>query len=142
MKWEILKYCVIAGACFGAWPLVMKKSDLGYMMNASILSLITLLIVATQLLTQNKGQISHNFLPIFILFAVIAGILNGYGTGKFINLIASIPKKDIAKAIFTMVIAQLSVTVIGSMIFYHEPFTIKRIAGLITGAITVVLLVM
>lgn len=153
MKWEIVKYCLFAGVCFGSWPLLMKKSEIGSVdlrpaLNAFILCVATTIIVGGQLFLMRSRysipwlSLLMMFLAPLALFAVGAGFINGLGSLNALKWLSSVSSTEVAKMTFVMVITQVSTTAIGSAIFLHEPFPLRKLAALFLGATSVALLVL
>lgn len=141
MKINILLYCFITAFCFGFWPVIMKTTGLKPNLTAFILTSVTLIIVAIPFLNNSAElKTSVNDLTIqTIAIAVTAGLLNGIGIFMFQKIIAS-PVTDISKSYTIIIVSQLPVIAISSIILLGDPLTLKKLAGFITAAITILLL--
>ncbi len=132
MLWSIL-----AGFLFGLWPLVMKKSGLTPMAAAFTLTAVSLVVCLPFL-----GRVDYQttgFLTIGFGLAMVAGVMNGFGTIAFQKMLAD-KNVEIAVGILLVILTQVVVTAIGGRLFYGELFTTKKVAGLVTSVVAVYLL--
>lgn len=140
MKWDVLLYCILTAFCFGTWPIIMKTTGLKPNLAAFILTTITMVIVSTPFIIDfHQLKIpENNLVKKALMIAIMAGLLNGVGTILFQKVIAA--TQDMSKAYIIILISQLPVAAISSIIFLHEPITIKKLAGFVAAIITILLL--
>ena len=127
---------MLAGLCFGIWPLLMKSSGLNPSMASLVLTTVSLLVYLTFLRT-GFDQVALG--RIVVLFAVVAGVLNGIGTLAFQKAVGG-RELDLTTAVLIVIMLQLVITVVGGLLFYGDPLTGKRFLGFCTAVITAYLL--
>lgn len=130
-------FSILAGLLFGAWPLIMKKSDLTPMAAAFTLTVMSLAVYLPFLSRQDYPK--TGVLTIGFGLAVIAGLMNGFGTIAFQKMLAD-KNIEITVGILLVILTQVVVTAVGGSLFYSEPFTTKKVVGLFTAALAAYLL--
>lgn len=138
MKWNVLLYCILTAFCFGIWPIIMKNSGLKPGIGAFILTAITLMIVFVPFINEMKIGAGQNLTSKALKLGLLVGLLNGLGIIFFQKAIVA--AEDMSKSYIIILVSELPIVAISSIILLNEPFTIKKIAGLITAAITILLL--
>lgn len=131
-----LFFPVFAGLCFGAWPLIMKQSGLHPIMAAFILCVSTL---ATIVPLMHTSAVWQGVARSAALIAVAAGLLNGFGTIAMQRMLAD-KTTAVSVGVFVIIIAQMVSTAIGGRVFYSDPLTLKRAAGVCLAVAAVYLL--
>lgn len=132
------QFSVLAGLCFGIWPLIMKRSGLNPQLAAVMLALLTLLTCLPFLSRANASP--SEFWKLGAIFAVAAGLINGVGQIFLQRLIGAAERADVSQALIIVVLAQIATTAIGGRLFYGDPFTLKKGAGIILALIAAKLL--
>ena len=127
---------VIAGLCFGTWPLIMKSSGLNAIMASFVLTVVSLLVYLPFL---KSGFDQAALLKMGVILAVVAGLLNGIGTIAFQKMIGA-KEMDITQVVLMVIIIQFVITAAGGRLFYHELFTLKKALGVVAAGLTAYLL--
>lgn len=129
--------CLVAGTFFGSWPLIMRSSGLNYVVAALALQLGSF-IVFTPLLSGRAN--TTTILAVGVLVGLLAGIVNGFGQLSFQKLVSL---KDVEISRFTVIVVtlQIIISVVGGYVIYHEPFTVRKTAGIVAAIVAVNLLV-
>ncbi len=131
-----LMWPVMAGLCFGIWPLIMKSSGLNAIMAAFVLTTVSLLVYLPFL----KGSFDQAALfRTGVILAVVAGLLNGIGTIAFQRMIGA-KDLEISQVVLMVIIIQIVITAAGGRLFYHELFTIKKAFGVVAAGCAAYLL--
>ena len=137
MDFSKLMWPVIAGLCFGIWPLIMKSSGLNAIMAAFVLTAVSLLVYLPFL----KGSFDQTtFFKTGIILAVVSGLLNGIGTIAFQKMVGA-KDMDITQVVLMVIIIQIVITAIGGRLFYEDLFTIKKAIGIPVAGLAAYLLV-
>ncbi|MHB1316414.1 MAG: hypothetical protein ACYCZW_00975 [Minisyncoccota bacterium] len=126
---------IIAGVCFGVWPLLMQKSGLSG--NAS--SLVFTGIVFSCVIpfaVGNMGDLS----TIHWKMAIISGILSATGVMFFNGMLAKATPQNVSSLFVLMIIVQISVPAIYN-IFGDGNITLTKGLGFIFAIIAGVLLI-
>ncbi len=132
-----LLWPVIAGLCFGTWPLIMKSSGLSAIMAAFVLTVVSLLVYLPFL----KGEFDQvALLKTGIILAVVSGLLNGIGTIAFQKMIGG-KDFDITQVVLMVIIIQIVITAVGGRLFYDDLFTVKKAIGIPVAGLAAYLLV-
>jgi len=127
---------VIAGLCFGTWPLIMKSSGLNAIMASFVLTVVSLLVYLPFL---KSGFDQATLLKAGVILAVVAGLLNGIGTIAFQKMVGS-KEVDITQVVLMVIIIQIVITAAGGRLFYHEIFTVKKVLGVVAAGLAAYLL--
>ena len=108
----------LSGVFFGVWPLVMRASGL---VGISVF----------------KGTAFPSLNG--LLIGLAAGLLNGFGVLAYGKLIG-MPEVEMSKIVPLLVVLIAAVGVLGGYFFYGEPFTLRKIIGIIAVIIAAFLL--
>ncbi len=101
---------------FGLWPLVMQKSELPDTTKAFLLTSVTIVVVGFAFfafMSTNSFQTAGQGIIIAVLIASVGGAMNGFGTLKFLDATSAVAKIDLAKAILTMILMQVTANELG-----------------------------
>jgi len=144
MNRELLKILIFAGVCFGIWPQIIRKSDLDPSSKALAVAITTTLVVGSVFVKRGAAANYVLGLPLFLAIgiAVLAGSLNGMGTVKLLDGVSNIPQELVAKAAFTIILAQVISNEVVGAILNGAPFTIRKALGLVSAIITFKLMVL
>ena len=136
MDMRALTFCILAGIFFGGWPLAMRASGFNPFAAGFVLNLGSALIFLPFL----KGKINPvTLLSMGAIFALAASALNGVGHIAFQTLVAQ-REIEISRVNTVLVMVVVLTTTVGGRIFYGEPFTWKKILGLVAALTAVKLL--
>ncbi|MBC7982915.1 MAG: EamA family transporter [Candidatus Obscuribacterales bacterium] len=131
MRFEYL--CIALVAIFwGGYPLVARASGVGGATGALILTLSALAPIGIVTLWQGNAL---RFAGHELAKLVVAGVMMGIGLIAF-NAVANSKQLDASVSIPIVDTAMLLVTVVGAVLFFAEPVTVKKCIGiglLITG---------
>ncbi len=130
-------FSLIAGACFGIWPLLINRSGIDGFASAAVFSLVVLLVVAPVAIT--TGQLQSMNTTWSLLFIVAAGLCGGLGILFFNTMLAKVSKEEVGITFILMIMIQLAVPAIWHMISSGE-YTPKRIIGVLGAFIVAYLL--
>ncbi|MBI2633382.1 MAG: EamA family transporter [Parcubacteria group bacterium] len=128
---------VITAACFGLWPLVMKYASVSPAWSAVYISCVTFVMSLTVLISTSSEKTIFSLK--IILIGLAAGALNGIGTLLYTRLIAS-PSTDISKIAPLIVALMPLFTIVGALILFGEPITLKKGCALVLIAVVAWLL--
>lgn len=131
-----LLWPVIAGLCFGTWPLIMKSSGLNAIMASFVLTVVSLLVYLPFL---KSGFDQASLLKVGVILAVVAGLLNGIGTIAFQKMIGG-KEMDISQVVLMVIIIQIVITAAGGRLFYGDIFTVKKVFGIVAAGFAAYLL--
>lgn len=139
---------VIAGICFGLWPVVMAKSGfegVGQMMGYAIPTALVAVIAWLSGIT--SGPILNTLICVFvgagivaghgwismppILIASIAGVINGLGAVSLLEVLGPLSKEKVAIAIFVVVLTQLTINSVAGMTMHGTEFSTKKAVGFV-----------
>lgn len=123
----------LSGVFFGVWPLVMRASGLGAAWVAIMLALGSGLVGISVF----KGTAFPSLNG--LLIGLAAGLLNGFGVLAYGKLIG-MPEVEMSKIVPLLVVLIGAVGVLGGYFFYGEPFTLRKIIGIIAVIIAAFLL--
>ncbi len=146
-----------AGACFGLWPLIMQKSGLQGIQQSLGLTLSTTAIILVAWFVGIAGGWAINTVLVFSLFAgimvgfkliepspyliaVLAGLLNGLGTIKYLDSISSTQQNRVSAAILVVILTQIMINETGGIVMMGAEFSIRKAIG-ITMAICAIYLI-
>ena len=120
-----LMWPVIAGLCFGTWPLIMRSSGLNAIMASFVLTVVSLLVYLPFL----KGGLDQAaLLKMGIILAIVAGLLNGD------------KELDITQVVLMVIMIQIVITAVGGRLFYSDLFTAKKFLGILAAGFAAYLL--
>lgn len=128
-------FATLAGVAFGGWPLLMKSVVIDPMIGAFILTTFSLVVYlpflpACAAWTQMTGTT--------VMVAVICGLANGAGTIAYQNMLQS--KAPVSECIFICIIVQIVFTAIGGVVFYGDPFPMRKVFGVATMVVAAYLI--
>ncbi|MEK7138457.1 MAG: hypothetical protein AAB787_03030 [Patescibacteria group bacterium] len=141
---------VVAGICFGLWPVVMAKSGfegadqmVGYAIPTAVVAVIAWLFGIT------SGPILNTLICVFVgagivaghgwismppvLIASIAGVVNGLGVVSLLEVLGPLSKskEKVAIAIFVVVLTQLTINSVAGMTMHGTELSIKKAIGFV-----------
>jgi drug/metabolite transporter (DMT)-like permease len=125
MRTELICMAIVA-LTWGGYPLIARSSGVGGAVGALILTLSALIPISAVVVWQ--GAIMRPS-SIELTKLVLAGIFMGMGTAAF-NFVANSRQLDASISIPIIDTAMLVVTVIGAIIFFAEPVTLKKVIGI------------
>lgn len=128
---------ILAGFLFSTWPFVMRATGLPPVLAAVFLTTASLFVYPFFL----RGDMNLKALTLFVvILAVVAGLMNGFGTIAFQKMIAN-KEMNLAIGIFVLIMTQIVVTTIGGLILDSEDIlTTKKLLGIGAAACAVYLL--
>ncbi len=132
-----LFFCLIAGFCFGTWPLVAKYSNLNAFWVAFLVPLGTTIFISLVALPKLSNTSSLTTKAVAI--CLIAGVLNGIGILAYGKIISN-TNWDISKYVSTTAILMICFTAIGALFMFKEPFTTQKTIGFLFAVAAVWLL--
>jgi len=124
---------ILAGLCFGAWPLFMNKSGLSGILSSLTITVIIVILTLPLALGEFKNITNANWVMISIAgFFATAGMI-------FFNkgLFRATPE-NISQLVIIMAIIQIAVPAIYKIVI--SGVTLKQIFGFMTAIITIILL--
>lgn len=130
-------FAIIAGACFGAWPLIMRLSGFNPALAAATIAVITL-ATCLPFLNRNNANLAE-FWKIGALAALVAGIINGLGQMLLQKAIGA-KDVDVTRTLTLVVLTQIVMQAIGGRFLYGEPITFKKGAGILLALVVAKLL--
>lgn len=124
MKTEFLCIAIVAAA-WGGYPLISRATAVPGALGALLLTLFGLvpISIATFLDPATRRPIA-----IDVLRLAVAGVLMGCGTAAF-NYVATSRRIDASVSIPITDTAMLIVSVLGAVLFYAEPITMRKLLG-------------
>lgn len=125
---------LLAGLCFGFWPLLVRVTGLNWMQGGFLLSLATF-----SLFVPLFGGDTTGFTWKTVSLGLTAGLINGVGTVCLQKALAG-KQLEVSVIILVIIMTQLVVTVIGARLIYGELLDLRKLAGMATAALTVWLL--
>lgn len=131
MRYEYICIAVVA-LMWGGYPLVARSSGVGGPLGALILTLTALVPIGALTMWQG-GAVKPDSGALIKLS--LAGFMMGIGLVAF-NAVANSRNMDASVSIPIIDTTMLIVTVIGAMIFFAEPVTMRKLIGvalLVTG---------
>jgi drug/metabolite transporter (DMT)-like permease len=125
MRTELLCMAIVALA-WGGYPLIARSSGVGGPLGALILTLCALVPSASLVLWQ--GVMAR---PSFVELTklIVAGLIMGIGTTAF-NYVVNSRQLDASISIPVIDTTMLLVTVIGAVLFFAEPLTMRKVIGI------------
>ena len=135
MDWRILAAIVVAS--WGAYAIILKAVGSRIPWQLSMLWFVVgyaVFILAFCLI--NLSGTKMRILPVGVIWPLVAGLLCGVGAIAFFK---AIPMA--AGSVFLPITGlYVVVTAIGCMVFLHEPFSLRILAGIVCAGAAVVLL--
>ncbi len=130
----ILVRIVAAGILFGAWPLLMNRSDLVGTTSAFVYNALALAIVLPFI----AGQGGLVTVGADWKFAVAAGVCGGVGILLLMDTLAKIPAVSVGRLLVIMIIIQIAVVALYDVIL--NGIALRRIVGFAVAALATYLL--
>ncbi len=125
MKFELI--CIVVVALFwGGYPLVARSTGVGGPVGALILTLSGLVPILTAVVWQG-GALRPS--PSELGRLIVAGVMMGIGLVAF-NAVANSKSMEASISIPVIDTAMLIVSVIGAILFFAEPVTVKKMIGI------------
>jgi len=124
MRYEYFLIAIVAVA-WGGYPLVARASGVGGPVGALVLTLAGLVPITAAVMWQG-GAVRPTGLELTRLG--IAGVMMGIGLVAF-NAVANSRHMDASVSIPIIDTTMLIVTVIGAILFFAEPITVKKAIG-------------
>jgi drug/metabolite transporter (DMT)-like permease len=125
MRTELICMAIVALA-WGAYPLVARSSGVGGPLGALILTLSALIPIVSLVLWQDAIARPSS---VELGKLIFAGVLMGIGTAAF-NFVANSRQLDASISIPIIDTAMLFISVIGAIVFFAEPITVKKVVGI------------
>lgn len=119
-------YMAVAAVMWGAYPLVARSSGISGAAGALVLTLAGLVPITLTTLWEGTA-LRFGLAPLTKL--IVAGMMMGIGLIAFTS-VASSRQIDASISIPIIDTAMLLVTVVGAVIFFAEPMTIKKVLGI------------
>lgn len=124
MRYEYVLIAIVA-LMWGGYPLVARSSGVGGPMGALVLTIAGLIPITGAVMWQ--GGAMRPAMPELIRLT-IAGVMMGIGLVAF-NAVANSRQLEASISIPIIDTAMLIVTVIGAIVFFAEPITVKKTIG-------------
>lgn len=119
--------CITLVALFwGSYPLVARSAGGSAQLGTLILSLSSLVPIVVVVLWQGSGS---RLPPNDLIKMMIAGLMMGIGLVAFI-VVANSRQLEASVSIPIMDTGMLIVTVVGAVLFFGEPLSIRKLVGL------------
>lgn len=132
-----LMLCLIAGFCFGVWPLVVRSTSLGSYWIAVLVSVGTTVLVAagaySKLLTTSTPALRP------MALCLLAGAINGIGILVYSRVISN-TSWDVTKYVPLTAVLMISFAAVGAFMLFKEPLTLQKMIGLSFAVVAVWLL--
>ena len=125
---------VLAGLCFGSWPLFMNKSGLSGHLSSLVLVIIMLFCIFPFAIRDIAGILNANW-----VMWLIASILGALGILFFNSVLAEVSSKDICVYFIIVALVQISVPAIYG-VFVNGEITITKALGFAFAFVAAVLL--
>jgi hypothetical protein len=125
----------LAGALFGAWPLIMNKSGLDGMSSAAVFTTVIALIVVPLALRAGFTTAGSN-----LWLAVAAGCAGAIGLLLFNDVLSKATPPTVSRLFIIMIIVQTAVPALYHVVMNGE-LTFKTGLGFAAAAVTAILLV-
>lgn len=134
---KLLLYSLVAGVCFGVWPLFANRSGLstGNMLTLLILCVATLFVsffAFAEPESKSMGSAKWGMV-------IAAGLISAVGMMFFNAMLAKAEPKEVGGLFISMVLVQTAVPVIYQVVMDKKP-TDVQICGFILAIIAVVLI--
>jgi hypothetical protein len=125
---------ILAGLCFGLWPLLMRLTGLTGMQGGFLVSLMTLLLFIPLF-----GGDTTGFTWKTVGLALAAGVINWLGSVCLQKGLAG-KQLEVSVIILVIIMTQVVVTAVGTRLIYGELWDLRKLAGMIFAALAVWLL--
>ena len=119
-------YIAVAALMWGSYPLILRSSGQGSAMGSLLLMLSGLVPIAAAVIWQGGWQRPP---AIELTKLAVAGMMMGVGLLTF-NAVANSRQIDASISIPIIDTTMLVVTVLGAVLFFAEPVTLKKVIGL------------
>jgi drug/metabolite transporter (DMT)-like permease len=126
---------VLVAILWGSYPLLTRSAGGNAQLGTLVLSLSSLIPILAMVLWQGAGP---RLAQIDVIKMAIAGVMMGVGLMAFI-MVANSKQLDASVSIPITDTGMLVVTVVGAVLFFGEPVTARKLAGialLIAGILT------
>jgi drug/metabolite transporter (DMT)-like permease len=126
---------VLVAILWGSYPLLTRSAGGNAQLGTLVLSASSLIPILAMVLWQGAGP---RLAQIDVIKMAIAGVMMGVGLMAFI-MVANSKQLDASVSIPIMDTGMLVVTVVGAVLFFGEPITARKLAGialLIAGILT------
>ena len=127
---------VLAGLCFGAWPVFINRSGLGTNLASLACTAIPVLCALIALAYQGAGDLSQAKWA----FALGAGVASTIGMFSFNAMLASVDPKRVSALFVVMILAQTSVPVINDLLMNSGKVPPSKLIGLPLAIVSLILL--
>lgn len=126
---------LIAGICFGVYPLLLQKSGLNGFVSCTVFCFVVWLSVIPFSITK------LNTVPAgYWQIVVVSGVISGIGMLFFTSLLANATEHNVSYLILFVTISQVTVTAINQIVT-SGGITMHKALGFILAAIAVRLLI-
>ena len=119
-------YIALAALTWGGYPLIARASGVAGPIGALILTLFSLAPISAMLIWQGGAT---RLSPMELIKLIVGGLLMGVGTTAF-NFVANSRQMDASISIPIVDTMMLLITVIGAIVFFAEPVTVKKTVGI------------
>lgn len=127
-----LVLAAFSSVVFGAWPLIARLSGAGSAWTAIVVAIGTLGVV---LLGANSDTPDLKGWGVLLL----AGVVNGLGFLAYSKILER-KELELSQYLAMVPVGMVVVTVVGAMLFFGEPATAKKVAGVLLAVIALVLM--
>lgn len=128
---ELQIRAVIAGVCFGAWPILMNRSHLNGHVSPALIGLILFVgSLPLAILNFNKVTTDTNW-----ILAISAAVIILLGNFPFATMLDKAPRPIVSSLIVLMVVTQIAVPAL-YQIFLTRKITLYQMAGFATAIAT------
>jgi len=125
---------IIAGVCFGIWPILMNRGGLNGNVGSLVFAGIAMIFVLPFALSSLASVSNVKWLTV-----IIAGTIGGIGLLFFNGMLSKATAKTVSPLFVTMIVVQVAVPVIYHLIMGNS-ITLTKGAGFILAIIAGVLL--
>ena len=125
---------IIAGLCFGIWPLMMSKGGLNGNVGSLVFASIAVVCVFPFAISSLGALAQAKW-----MIVITAGIIGAVGLLAFTGMLSKATPATVSSLFVTMIIVQTTIPVIYQL-FMTGGITITKGAGLVLAVITAVLL--
>lgn len=133
---ELYVRSLIAGVCFGLWPLLMNRSGLTGGLSAAVFSFGTLIIISPFALYEFHGA-SINIIWIMAIGACVFGAL---GLLSFNGMLSKATKENVGSLFVLMVVVQIATSAIYKIISIGG-LTVSKAIGFAAAILAAFLLI-
>ncbi len=125
---------MIAGLCFGLWPLFMNQSGLTGKISSAVFAFLVFAIVAPFAFADGMSKIVEaNW-----IMAIAAGIFGAIGILSFNGMLAQTRPQDVGAMFIIMILVQTAVPAVHQMIM--NGVTPSKAVGILLALVAAVLL--